>query len=364
MSRLAALVWPDPVPPPRPAIALDTRPAAATSLVDRLGALAAMALLVLAVALPWVEQARLDERETAARTTTDAADGRPTLPPGRETLLAAYAGAPWYYRGNVRFQRPDGTDLLLKGVGWDGDALYFPLDGGARSVSWRGRFGHMVDFLHNKAIARLGKGAHGRRISNGVIETVDATGTWKGEPAPPRIKLTDLLERMEFTHGHNMLFATGLMRLASVTPRLMPYVGVGVGAALPHVEVWIAGEGEEKKTNEYQYAGPAAQFVAGLEFRRGKASYFIEYKASIAWIKGGFTAGKSSDTSKVLRTNLPRWLVEPFIGLSEFPGDMWRQASRWWRGEAPKYGTFGTTLAAHQVVVGAGYWWQRGPAAP
>ena len=325
-----------------------------------------MAVLVVSAARPWVEQARLegDARPAEVQATIDAApgDGRPA-PVGRETLLAIYGGAPWYYRSGVRIERPDGTDVRLKGVGWDGDALYFPIDGGARSVSWHGRFGHMVDFLHNKAIARLGKGAHGRKIKDGVIETVEAEGTWKGEPAPKRIKLTDILERMEFTHGHNMLFATAMMKLASWNPRVTPYIGLGAGVAVPHVEVWFQGEGEEPRTNEYQYAGPAAQFVAGLELRSGKMSYFVEYKFSFAWLRGGLTGGKSSDTSKVLRSNLPRWLVEPFIGLSEFPGDMARQVGAWWRGEPPRYGTFGTTLAAHQVVVGAGYWWQRPPPA-
>lgn len=368
MSLFAAVVWPKPAAPPMPAagssMAGRTRTAAAPSL-ERLGTLAAMLVLVAAAALPWLHdgmmQSRLGDDAATHRTAAAAAPGTRGSTPQRETLLAAYGGAPWYYRSNVRFQRPDGTDLTLKDVGWDGDSLYFPIDGGARSLSWHGPFGHMVDFLHNKAVARLGKGAHGRKISNGVIETVDAEGTWKGAPAPNRIKLTDLVERMEFTHGHNMLFVTGLLRLAALSPRIVPYLGVGVGAALPHVEVWIEGEGEDKRTNEYQYAGPAAQLVAGLEMRRGNASYFLEYKFSLAWIKGGFTAGKSSDTSKVLRSSLPRWLVEPFIGISEFPGDMARQVARWWRGEPPRYGTFGTTLAAHGLYVGAGYWWQRTP---
>ena len=145
-----------------------------------------MAILTVSAALPWVAQSRLDDSTAATPAAAATAPATSGGPPTRETLLAAYGGAPWYYRSNVRFQRPDGTDLLLKDVGWDGDSLYFPIDGGARSVSWHGTFGHMVDFLHNKAVARLGKGAHGRRISNPVIETVDAEGTWKGEPAPQR----------------------------------------------------------------------------------------------------------------------------------------------------------------------------------
>ncbi len=357
LTAVSAAFWPA-------GPALRSQPAAPVRRGEVLATLATMAVVTAAWLAPWVadwmEQARLASGAATFAAPRAAGDDA-TTPRGRETLLAAYGGAPWYYRSGVRIQRPDGTDLRLKGVGWDGDALYFPIDGGARSVSWHGRFGHMVDFLHNKAISRLGKGAHGRKIKDGVIETVPAEGTWKGQPAPKEIKLTDILERMEFTHGHNMLFATGLMKLASWSPRVTPYVGVGAGVAVPHVEVWFQGEGEEPRTNEYQFAGPAAQLVGGLELRTGRMSYFIEYKFSLAWLNGGLTGGKSSDTSKVLRSNLPRWLVEPFIGLSEFPGDMFRQARAWWRGEAPRYGRFSTTLTAHQVVVGAGYWWQRTP---
>lgn len=265
--------------------------------------------------------------------------------PTARILIAGYAGAPFYYRSDVHLTRPDGTDTVLKRLGWDGDALYFPIDGGIRSVEWWGGAGLMVDFLHNKAIARLGKGAHGRKLAHPVIEEVDAAGTIAGQPAPPRVKLTDVLERFEFTHGHNVLLFTPLVRVGSLTPRIRPYFGLGAGFALPHVEVWPAGAGREQRTNEYQLAGPAAQAVAGLEFRTGKLSYFIEYKFTYAWISGALTGDQS-------------WLN------FNIPGDLWRQLGRWWRGEAPRYGHFSTRLGAHQMVAGAGYWWKAKQAAP
>ncbi len=309
--------------------------------IDRLGRLAACVLLVAIVVRPWIS-----EQSMPAGTSREVEGRDPSLdrtrPAGREILLAGYAGWPIYYRSNVQLNRNDEkTDVELKRLGWDGDALYFPIDGGIRSVEWWGPFGFMIDFLHNKAIARLGKGAHGRKLSHPVIEEVEASGTIKGKPAPERIKLTEIFERFEFTHGHNMLFFTPMLRPGTWTPRLRPYLGVGGGFALPHVEVWRPGEDREDRTSEYQYGGPAAQLVAGLELRSGNFSYFFEYKFSWASIKGAITGDESWKNF---------WM----------PGDLWRQFNRWWRGEEPKFGRFSTRLSAHQLLGGAGYWWRPG----
>lgn len=322
----------------------------AAEAADMGGSLVAMALLCAMAVQTWgsVETwASVEPAERAPATIETAATGAvPVAGAGQETFIAGYAGVPLYNRSDVKLDRPDGTDLTLKGLGWDGDALYFPIDGGIRSVQWSNSyapFGFMVDFLHNKAISRLGKGAHGRKLSTPVIEEVEAVGTLKGQPVAPRIRLTDIFDRFEFTHGHNMLFFTPMLRLASITPALRPYVGIGAGFALPHVEVWHPGE--PQRTNEYQLGGPAAQFVAGLELRTGKVSYFVEYKFSWASISGALTGDKS-------------WLN------FNMPGDLLRQASRWWRGEPAQYGTFSTELAAHQIVAGAGYWLARRPTGP
>jgi hypothetical protein len=46
---------------------------------------------------------------------------RTTGTPGREILIAGYAGGPLYHRSDVHLVRPDGTGLTLKELGWDGD---------------------------------------------------------------------------------------------------------------------------------------------------------------------------------------------------------------------------------------------------
>ena len=74
-------------------------------------------------------------------------------------------------------------------------------------------------------------------LSNPVIEDVDTEGTLKGGPAPGRVKLTEVFDRLEFTHGHNVLLFTPLLRLANITPRIRPYLGVGAGLLAGLAEV-------------------------------------------------------------------------------------------------------------------------------
>lgn len=303
-------------------------------MLDTVSALAAIALLAGVSASTWLSEA-VDPNDASKAATRGAAGASASEFAERERIATFYVGAPFYYRSDVHIARPDGTDVTLKQLGWDGDALYFPIDGGLRSTEWWGPAGFMIDFLHNKAIARLGKGAHGRKLTNGVIEEVDASGTLKGAPAPARIKLTDVVERLEFTHGHNVLMFTPMLRLGAITPKIRPYFGLGLGFALPHVEIWFAGEGRENRTNEYQFAGPAAQAVAGLEIRTGRVSTLIEYKFTWAALTGALTGDQSWKNFNM-------------------PGDLLRQFQRWWKGEAPRLGTFDTHLSAHQIVVGVG----------
>lgn len=319
-----------PQPPARARLWLLTRVLSAAIVVGILTTTVLAPMLVAAVA-PSEEPVPL----------ADAAPGTPTGSgvPRRDILLAIYAGAPLFHRSDLHMTRPDGTDLTLRGLGWDGDALYFPIDGGIRSVEWWRSFGVMIDFMHNKAIARLGRGAHGRKISSPVIDTVEAEGTLAGKPVTSQVALTDIFQRLEFTHGHNTLLFTGLWRPGVLWRGIRPYLGVGAGFAIPHVEVWFPGGKRGDRTSEYQYAGPAAQLLAGVELRAGRFSYFLEYKLTWASISGQLTGDES-------------WMN--FF----MPGDLSRQFGRWWRGEEPSLGRIETTLTAHQIVAGAGWWWQ------
>ena len=335
------------VPPPRTLLALGDQLATWVSLV------------VLGVMLA----AQVNQNATKINAATPSSPSASQWAGGeRETIAAGYVGAPFYYPSDVHLKRPNGTDMTLLRMGWNGDPLYFPIDGGGRVVRWNGTFGTMVDFVHNKAVARLGKGAHGRKIKNAEVEAVATSGTLKGGAAPSPLLLTDLLQRLEFTHGYNTLLLTGMARLAPLTLNIRPYIGLGVGVALPHVEV--AFKGEKNWTNEYQYAGPALQLVAGIELRSGRGSYFIEYKFIASTLDVALTNGRSWSLQDLDIPWLPKWLIEPFVGLTEMPGDLIRQFRRAQSGEPPEDGTISTRLSTHEIVVGAGYVWPGPMAAP
>ncbi|MCB1485134.1 MAG: lipid A oxidase [Hyphomicrobiaceae bacterium] len=333
---------------------LHVTPQSLLASLEKLSAIAAIVLLATIMLASGADDADL---------TQDGAGNNATRSSGTEwqnaseTVASGYVGAPYYYRSDFKLKRPNGTDMTLKRMGWDGDAFYFPIDGGARVIHWTGSVGYMIDFMHNKAIARLGKGAHGRKIKNGVVEDVETTGTLNGKPAPSPLHLTDLFDRMEFTHGHNVLLLSGLVRFAPITAKIRPYLGIGFGASVPHVEAWFTGEALDRRTNEYQYAGPAFQILAGLELRNGRGSFYLEYKYIWSSIEAALTGGKSWSLKDLKSDWLPRWFLEPFSGLTEMPGDLWRQFTRWRSGEAPPEGNFATTLSSHQIVIGGGYVW-------
>jgi hypothetical protein len=238
---------------------------------------------------------------------------------GGETFVGAYGGMPYTYASDVRLTRP-GTDMTVHGVDWEGRPFDNPIYYGARVARWlpMSNLGGMIDFTHSKAYSPLD-------------QTVRISGTKDGTALAPEAKLGERFHKLEFTHGHNMLTLNGLVRLPFGSAFVSPYVGLGAGVSLPHTEVQLKGEGF--RTYEYQYTGPALQFVFGLELRVPRLSYFVEYKFSFA------------DYLAPLHKRDGGW-----IGF-----DLWHQAQRWWRGGTPEGGWVATVLASHQVIAGMGY---------
>lgn len=237
---------------------------------------------------------------------------------GDEVLVAVYGGAPYTYASDVRIAQ-QGTDMTVHGVDWQGKPFDDPIYYGARVARWfvNSSLGGMVDFTHSKAYAPLDQKAK-------------LSGNKEGRPLPPEAIIGDLFHKLEFTHGHNMLTLNVLWRLPSLGSFINPYVGIGLGAALPHTEVQLKGTG--KRTYEYQYVGPAGQLLIGVEVRVPRLSYFVEYK---------FT---SSSYRAPLQNRDGGWL----------PQDLWNQFQRWMSGQPPAGGWATTWLTSHQVIGGMG----------
>lgn len=280
--------------------------------------IAAMVAVIAAAALP-------DPRDPAHQVSEDADQpARAALAEqvryqGGETLVAAYTGSPYTYASDLRIERP-GTDMTVHGIDWEGRAFDDPIYYGARVARWLtgSNLGTMIDFTHSKAYAPL-------------EQDVRLSGIKDGAPLPERAKIGDAFHKLEFTHGHNMLTLNLLWRLPPLGSFVSPYVGIGVGAALPHTEVQL--KGTRGRTYEYQYVGPAAQVLIGVELRVPRLSYFAEYK---------FTA---ASYRAPLENRDGGWL----------PLDLLHQFQRWLSGAPPSGGWATTALVSHQVIGGMGY---------
>ncbi|MFN3626173.1 MAG: hypothetical protein ACK4TP_19255 [Hyphomicrobium sp.] len=284
-----------------------------------LATVAAAALITASTGASILEQSRVDNEPAEAQRAGAGGPGSVAL--GRETVIGAYTGVPYTYPSPARIQNPGAsgaTDFTVDPVSWYTDPFKSPIYYGARVAQWftSGKAGTGIDFIHSKAIAPLD-------------DEANFSGTLDGQPLPARARIRDILSKLEFSHGHNMLLLNGFLRLPSIGARVSPYVGAGGGVLLPHTEVELA-NGSRPRTYEYNYAGPAGQALAGVEIRLSKLSLFVEYK---------FTYGHyGAPLSEVDGS----WL----------PLDLYRQVKRWFAGEPPPGGHISTEVVSHQVVGG------------
>lgn len=103
-------------------------------------------------------------------------------------------------------------------------------------------------------------------------------------------------DTLEFTDGLNLITANVFRRFPNAG-RITPYVGAGLGIAVPFVEIARAGESE---TEDYQLAGPAAILVIGASYELSdKWSMFAEYKGSYSINKTDVDAGGTLSTNIV-----------------------------------------------------------------
>lgn len=132
-------------------------------------------------------------------------------------------------------------------AGWEGKPFAMPPYYGIRYTNWRNSdWGIAIDFTHSK------------------VYSDDETRTDSG------------FEVLEFTDGINV-FTVNAVRRFQNAGRWTPYVGAGVGVAVPHVEVQASDTAV--KTFEYQYGGPALQLHGGVEYSLNEHwSTFAEYK--------------------------------------------------------------------------------------
>lgn len=203
-----------------------------------------------------------------------------SAPAHAEWELYVYGGKNWNFDAKVETYHGAINDSRT--VGWDGKSFTTPPYWGGALTYWfddrKAGWGVGIDYVHAKAYANI----------NFVTDPV--------------------FDHLEFTHGLNLIIPTGYYRFLSPSEnRFVPYVGAGVGVALPHVEVRF--DASPDWTSQYELAGPAAQILAGAEMRLiGDLSFFGEGKLSYARIDAGLSGGGS------VRANI--WSPQAAVGFS------------------------------------------------
>jgi len=205
-----------------------------------------------------------------------------TIPLAGITIVAMLAGtshaadAEWAFNGylgysftpasRVTLNEPALPSVSVNDVSWAGEPFKSPPYYGLRVTRFfqsAPGWGIAVDFTHAKAIANL-EGTAGDTFSN-----------------------------LQFTHGHNLLTVNGIYRWRAESAPVRPYVGLGGGVAIPHVEVATA----ESRTEAYRLTGPALEVLAGASFDvASHLALAAEYKVSYARIDANLEGGGSLAT--------------------------------------------------------------------
>lgn len=172
------------------------------------------------------------------------------LPLKAQTEISVYGGVQTAPHSSVSGERADGSSFD-ENIGWKGKSLSMPPYYGARVMWWQpNNIAYGVEFTHAKFYAPTGDMPLG-------------------------------FDRLEFTDGHNIVTANVAKRWPGLwaSDRFTPYAGVGLGIAVPHVDVTENGN----RTYGYQYTGPALRLSAGASYDlNDRWAVFGEYQFTIS----------------------------------------------------------------------------------
>ena len=184
-----------------------------------------------------------------------------------EVELSFYGGVQTANSSDVSI-RDD--DVIADGdysITWEGRSFEAPPYYGIRATKWQPNgFGYGLDFAHNKIYPS--------------DDDLQSSG----------------FEVLEFTDGLNTLTVNAYRRWDGAFGDVSPYVGGGIGVAIPHVEV-VSGSSE---TMGYQVTGPAATVIAGASYPITEQwSVFGEYKGTYSANTADLDTGGELDTDVV-----------------------------------------------------------------
>jgi lipid A oxidase len=190
-------------------------------------------------------------------------------PAAAEMELSFYSGWQTAPHSRAKGDYPGGGGDYNALLGWEGNSFELPIYYGLRGTWWQSEtLGFGLEFTHTKAYAD-----DGDRDDLGF-------------------------SRLEFTDGHNIITANVLRRWPGQWGAATPYVGGGLGLAVPHVDVEHPGG----RTYGYQVTGPAARAIAGVSYPiNERFSVFGEYQFTYSWNDVDLDGGGSMETD--IKTN-------------------------------------------------------------
>lgn len=156
-------------------------------------------------------------------------------PAAAEMELSLYLGVQELSDSSGSGFLPGGAPIS-RSFNWEGNSLDAPIYYGARAIWWMpSDIGFGLEGTHTKAYASAADKA--------------AIG----------------VSRFELSDGHNIITANVMKRWPDAfAAKLTPYVGVGVGVAIPHVDAQVLGSAQ--RTYDYEFTGPAIRGIAGMKY--------------------------------------------------------------------------------------------------
>ena len=187
-----------------------------------------------------------------------AADAAPAA---AEMELSFYTGYQTLPHSTLTGVYPGGGGFS-ETIGWEGKSFSTPPYYGLRAMWWRDNgIGFGAEITHAKAYA-------------------------------PAAEMPAGFSRLEFSDGHNIVTANVMKRWPDRWGRFTPYVGAGVGVAVPHVDATVNGF----RTFGYQVTGPALRLTAGAKYDLTvRWALFGEYQMTGSWNDVELEGGGSMD---------------------------------------------------------------------
>lgn len=186
-----------------------------------------------------------------------------SMPLMAETEISVYGGWQTAPHSSVSGERADGSSFD-ENIGWDGKSFSMPPYYGLRAMWWQpNNIGYGIEVTHAKFYA-------------------------------PVAEMPAGFSRLEFTDGHNIATANVMKRWPGQwADRFSPYLGAGIGIAVPHVDVTENGN----RTYGYQYTGPALRLTAGASYDlNDRWAAFGEYQFTVSDNKVDLEGGGTLNT--------------------------------------------------------------------